>query len=161
MKILFVVHRYFPYPGGPENYVRDMAEETHSRGHEVSVFTGIHKGDQNGIKVSSDPNILHKEWDLIVVHGGNVPIQDFVLNQIKEIQSPVMFMLISPSQTPIYLKAMQDCTYLACSTQDDRDFAIEMGYKNKLVQISHGINTKESMAKGVIDIRKELKIQTQ
>jgi len=38
-KILYVVHRYAPYPGGSENYVRDMAEETLRRGHDVTVFT--------------------------------------------------------------------------------------------------------------------------
>ena len=53
-KLLYVVHRYAPVPGGSENYVRDMAEETLSRGHEVWVLAGEHQGDLNGVKVSSD-----------------------------------------------------------------------------------------------------------
>ena len=44
-KILYVVHRYAPYPGGSENYVRDMAEETVSRGHDVTELACEHKGD--------------------------------------------------------------------------------------------------------------------
>jgi len=70
-RLLFVVHRYAPYPGGSENYVRDMAEECVSRGHEVWVFTGEHKGDLNGVRVTSDANILGQIFDLIIVHGGD------------------------------------------------------------------------------------------
>ena len=121
-KILYVVHRYAPYPGGSENYVRDMAEETLSRGHQVAVFTGEHKGNWNGVHVTSDPQILMQPWDLIVVHGGNVPLQDLVLNNIKNIPSPVMFLLIRPSTTMTYFNGMQDAKYIACSTQEDWQF---------------------------------------
>jgi len=40
-KILYVVHRYAPYPGGSENYVRDMAEETLRRGHDVTFMVAM------------------------------------------------------------------------------------------------------------------------
>ena len=52
---MYVVHRYAPYPGGSENYVRDMAEETLKRGYDVTVFAGDHAGDINGVKVTSNP----------------------------------------------------------------------------------------------------------
>ena len=73
-RILYVVHRYAPFPGGSENYVRDMAEETLFRGHEVAVFAGEHKGDHNGIRVTTDTAIFGEKWDLVVVHGGDVPL---------------------------------------------------------------------------------------
>ena len=69
-KILYVVHRYAPYPGGSENYVRDMAEETVRRGHDVTVLAGEHKGDLNGVKVTRNFQIMGSElFDLIVVHA--------------------------------------------------------------------------------------------
>ena len=37
MKLLFVVHRYAPFPGGSEYYVQAMTEEALSRGHEDQV----------------------------------------------------------------------------------------------------------------------------
>ena len=118
-RFLFVVHRYAPYPGGSENYVRDMAEETLSRGHEVAVFTGEHKGDWNGVRVSSDPQILLENWDLIVVHGGDVALQNFVLANSGRIPSPILFMLIIPSESDIYKHALHYCKYIGCSTKED------------------------------------------
>ena len=46
MRLLFVVHRYYPFPGGSEYYTAAMAEEALSRGHDVTVLTGEHQGDQ-------------------------------------------------------------------------------------------------------------------
>jgi glycosyltransferase involved in cell wall biosynthesis len=143
-RILYVVHRYAPYPGGSENYVRDMAEETLSRGHEVCVFTGEHKGDWNGVRVTDLVNTLNEKWDLIVVHGGDVGVQDFVLRHAKDIQSPILFMLIVPSMSQTYLNAIQDVKYVGCSTIEDWDYVNDRGVVEKSVQISHGIDTKIS-----------------
>jgi glycosyltransferase involved in cell wall biosynthesis len=143
-RILYVVHRYAPYPGGSENYVRDMAEETLSRGHEVCVFTGEHKGDWNGVRVTDLVNTLNEKWDLIVVHGGDVGVQDFVLRHAKDIQSPILFMLIVPSMSQTYLNAIQDVKYVGCSTIEDWDYVNDRGVVEKSVQISHGIDPKIS-----------------
>jgi glycosyltransferase involved in cell wall biosynthesis len=143
-RILYVVHRYAPYPGGSENYVRDMAEETLSRGHEVCVFTGEHKGDWNGVRVTDLVNTLNEKWDLIVVHGGDVGVQDFVLRHAKDIQSPILFMLIIPSESQTYLKAIQDCDYIGCSTNADWEYSIDKKITCKAVKISHGIDPKIS-----------------
>lgn len=138
-RILYVVHRYAPFPGGSENYVRDMAEETLFRGHEVAVFAGEHKGDLNGVRVTNDTNIFGEKWDLIVVHGGDVPLQNFVLTNARNIPSPMMFMLIRPSESFVYQMAMNDCKYLACSTEEDWEFVRSKGYESKSVQVPHGI----------------------
>jgi glycosyltransferase involved in cell wall biosynthesis len=138
------VHRYAPYPGGSENYVRDMAEETLSRGHEVCVFTGEHKGDWNGVRVTDLVNTLNEKWDLIVVHGGDVGVQDFVLRHAKDIESPILFMLIVPSMSQTYLNAIQDVKYVGCSTIEDWDYVNDRGVVEKSVQISHGIDPKIS-----------------
>ena len=87
MRLLFVVHRY-GYPGGSEIYVQGMAEESCRRGHSVAVFAGEHRGNMNGVSVTHDPTILGQQWDLVVVHGGDVVIQNFVLSNAKQIKSP-------------------------------------------------------------------------
>jgi glycosyltransferase involved in cell wall biosynthesis len=121
-----------------------MAEETLSRGHEVCVFTGEHKGDWNGVRVTDLVNTLNEKWDLIVVHGGDVGVQDFVLRHAKDIQSPILFMLIVPSMSQTYLNAIQDVKYVGCSTIEDWDYVNDRGVVEKSVQISHGIDPKIS-----------------
>lgn len=146
-KILYVVHRYAPFPGGSENYVRDMAEETLSRGHQVAVFTGEHKGDWNGVRVSGDPQILLEDWDLIVVHGGDVALQNFVLANSNRIKSPILFMLIIPSESDIYQHALHHCAYIGCSTKEDWEYAQRKGILSKSVRVTHGIDPKISTGK--------------
>lgn len=147
-KILFVVHRYAPYPGGSENYVRDMAEETLRRGHTVAVFAGEHKGDWNGVRVTNDTKILLEEWDLIIVHGGNVGVQDFVLANCKNIPSPILFLLVLPSDSDIYRYAIQNVKYIGCDTQEDwNSITQNPEYFRKGVKIRHGINPSISTGK--------------
>jgi len=157
-KILYVVHRYAPYPGGSENYVRDMAEETLRRGHEVAVFAGEHKGMHNGVMATSDPAIFGLPWDLVVVHGGDVGWQDNVLMQCKKLQSPVLFMLIIPSESPVYKYARDNVDYIGCSTFEDWSYVTHHGLRKKSVRISHGIDPKISV--GTSGFREKYGIKT-
>mgnify|MGYP003347851870 CR=1 FL=1 len=100
MNLLFVVHRY-GYPGGSEQYTRDMAEESLRRGHSVAVFAGEHSGNMNGVYVTSDTNIfLSSNYagssiasTYFVIRypssafavDGVVPIRTFCLPSIKEV----------------------------------------------------------------------------
>ena len=141
MHLCFVVHRYPPFKGGSEYYVQAMAEECIARGYQATVYTNEHKGNLNGVHVTSDIEILKKPFDLMVVHGGDVYNQNIVLmnaHLIKQI-SPIVYMLILPSSSAICLKGMQDANFLGCSTQDDWNHCSAFGYKNKAVAIRHGI----------------------
>ena len=123
MKICYVAHRYYPFPGGTEYYVKNLAEETLAQGHDVTVLAAQHHGDQNGIRVTNDLNILVKEnWDLIVVHGSGVAMQDSVLMNARQIPSPIMFMIIRPEDSPQIFPAMENADYIACSTPTDCRF---------------------------------------
>lgn len=139
MNILFVVHRYAPYPGGSEIYVQSMAEETLRRGHSVAVFAGEHQGDLNNVMVSSDSTILFAKWDLIVVHGGGVAVQDFVLSNAAKIQSPILYMLILPNENPECVQALHTCALIGCSTYDDFKHCARHNVMQKAVRIRHGI----------------------
>ena len=157
MKILYAVHRYYPFPGGSEYYVRDMALETLGRGHQVAVFSGQHAGDCEGIRVSSDPNILLEKWDLIVVHGGDVGLQNFVLSNAKQISSPILYMLILPSHSQTCVQALKDCDWLGWSTNQDFNHICQYSQQNKAVYIPHGINEGRSISDS-FDFKKELNI---
>ena len=147
MRLLYVVHRYYPYPGGSEYYVQAMAEESLSRGHQVAVLSGEHKGDQNGVHVTSDANILLQPWDLIIVHGGDVHVQNFVLSNAKNIPNPILYMLILPSESPLTIQALTDCRYLGWSTPADHAHISKYGMSSKARQVRHGIKHHESIGK--------------
>lgn len=139
LNLLFVVHRYVPYPGGSEYYVQAMAEECLRRGHTVTVYTDVHKGDWNGVTVTGDIYILMRKYDLIVVHGGDVSNQNNVHMHAHILPSPVLYLLISPSASPVCLKGLRDAKWLGCSTQADWKFCKQHGQLDKAVEIKHGI----------------------
>jgi glycosyltransferase involved in cell wall biosynthesis len=141
MNICYVAHRYYPYPGGTEYYVKNLAEETLAQGHDVTVLAGQHRGDQNGVRVTNDLNILVREqFDLVVVHGSGVAMQDSVLINARQIPSPVMFMIIRPEESKQIFPAMENSDYIACSTPTDWRFVKKYRQDHKAVQVNHSIS---------------------
>lgn len=139
-KICFVVHRYVPYPGGSEYYVQSMAEESLSRGYEVHVLTSQHKGNINSVKVTDNINILFTErFDLVVVNGGDVQIQNEVLSKCNLINSPTLYLIIKPSYSRECLQGLKNATYLGWGTTDDYEYIKSNGYINKAINIRYGI----------------------
>ena len=141
MNICYVAHRYYPYPGGTEYYIKNLAEETLAQGHDVTVLAGQHRGDQNGVRVTNDLNILVREhFDLVVVHGSGVAMQDSVLINARQIPSPVMFMIIRPEESKQIFPAMENSDYIACSTPTDWRFVKKYRQDHKAVQVTHSIS---------------------
>lgn len=148
-KILFVVHRYPPFPGGSENFTRDMAEEMHRRGYSVTVLAHEHQGDQNRVRVTNDYNILvNEKWDLIIVHGCDVSSQSIVLSNSAVIPSPIVYMIIKPSTSDIALHGMKNSKYIVYSTTTDLDHILLHGYRNKARYIRHSIVEATSLKTG-------------
>jgi len=144
MKICFVVHRYAPFPGGSEYYVQQMAEETQRRGHQVIVFTGEHQGDFNGIHVSSNPQECLGA-DLVVIHGGDVGIQNFVLQNIRNLPGKVLYLLIKPSMSPVCVQGLYDAHFIGCSTQEDWEHVKRFEVEYKSHKVTHGISLKDCL----------------
>lgn len=141
MRLLYVVHRYYPFPGGSEYYVREMAEESLRRGHEVTVLAHEHQGDQNGVKVSNDyQTILNQSWNLIIVHGGDVISQNVVHQYADQIKSPILYLIVKPSESEICLKGLRDSRFLGYSTTMDMDHIRKHKVESKGRRIRHGIN---------------------
>jgi glycosyltransferase involved in cell wall biosynthesis len=137
MKILFVVHRYAPYPGGSEYNVQRTAEECVRRGIEATVIAGEHKGNLNGVHVTSSVN--PNDFDLIVIHGGDVNVQNMFLQNIKNFNAPVLYWLIKPSESPICLQGLKDAKYIGCSTIEDWEHVNKWGVEDKSFKITYGI----------------------
>jgi glycosyltransferase involved in cell wall biosynthesis len=138
-KICFVVHRYAPFPGGSEYYVQQMAEECVQRHLDVTVVAGEHKGSLNGVRVSSDASDL-MDKDLVVVHGGDVGVQNFVLDHAHAINSPVLYMLIKPSESPTCLKGLRDAKFIGCSAPEDWEHVKKWKQEHKSHKVIHGIS---------------------
>ena len=142
MKLCFVVHRYAPFPGGSEYYVQQMAEEALSRGHDVTVLAGEHRGSLNGVKVTSEVSSLINK-DLVIVHGGDVHVQNYVLSMAKNINSPILYLIIKPSESPVCLQALKDVKYIGCSSLEDWNHVQKWKVNNKSVQVRHGISLQD------------------
>lgn len=144
MKLLFVVHRYPPYPGGSEYYVQNMAEECLKRGHDVSVFAGHQQGDLNGIKLTADRFVVRKgEFDAIIIHGGDVGVQNMV--HACPTDSPKVYMIIKPSESQPCLDGMNNAKILTYSTTADLDHIKKHGYLDKARRIRHGIPLEKTV----------------
>jgi len=146
MKILFAVHRYAPYPGGSEYNVQRTAEECVRRGIEVTVIAGEHKGDLNGVTVTNSIN--PNDFDLVVVHGGDVNVQNTFLANIKNFNTPVLYWLIKPSESSICLQALKDTKYIGCSTIEDWDHVKKYNVEHKSYQVSYGIKEEDQGTPG-------------
>lgn len=151
-KILLVVHRYAPFPGGSEIYVRNIAEELRERGHDVTVLAQTHDpealkdGHFNGVNVTSDHNILiNGYFDLIIVHGGDVSSQNVVHNNAEFINSPVLYLIIKPSESQSCLKGLMNHRYLGVSTDEDKSLVTKYNMQHNMVTVRHGIRLAESL----------------
>lgn len=146
-RLLYVVHRAWPYQGGSEIFVHNMAVESLSRGHEVAVLAGEHKGNCDGITITNDANILLQKWDLIIVHGADVNVQNFVLSNAKNIPNPILYMLILPKGSSVSIQAMIDCQYIGWSTHEDLKYINNHAVNHKAVNVRHGITPNDSFGK--------------
>lgn len=140
MKILFVVHRAYPYPGGSEAFVHWMAVECLRRGHQVGIFADKNQGDHSGIFISSNATITSLDWDLIIVHGADCISQDFIHTQGPlNPKIPILYQIIQPSSSSAALQGLARATYLGVSTVADRNHVFKHRWQAKMREIPHGI----------------------
>ncbi len=138
-RLLFVVHRYAPFPGGSEGYVRDMAEECVRRGHATTVLADCHLGDRNGVAVTADPAVLARRWHLVIVHGGDCRTQDRVHAEAGRLVSPVLYLIIKPSRSRLCLRGLREHPFLGWSTEADLRHIEAHEVRWKAHRVRHGI----------------------
>jgi glycosyltransferase involved in cell wall biosynthesis len=137
-KLLFVVHRYAPYPGGSEYNVQRLAEEALRRGHEVTVLADTHLGDYRGVHVTSDRRAMLAPFDLIVVHGDLSP-QKEVLAKAHRLPSPVLYLVVEPRATEPVCQGMQHADFLGWGTSFDLEHFRRFGHESKARRCRYGV----------------------
>lgn len=135
-KLLFVVHRYAPFPGGSEFNTQRYAEAALALGHDVTVLAGAHKGDYNGVKLTSDTAVLQEPWDLVIVHGDG-PMQNVV--HLNDQPNPVYYLLIKPHNNPIMYEGMKRAKWIGCATLLDIGYVMYHQHKDKIKMIKYAI----------------------
>lgn len=156
-KLLYVVHRYAPYPGGSEYNVQRYAEASLKLGHEVTVLAGSHLGNFNGIRVTSDTNVMHEYFDLCIVHGWTGGMQNFVIQNSMILKCPLFYMIIKPDSREELKLALRHADYIGCATTQDIAFATDAGHLNKIIHIDYPIEYKHIL-KTSDEIREEFEI---
>ena len=145
-KILFVVHRYAPFPGGSETNVKNMAEEMVRRGYEVTVCAYTHQGDLNGVAVTSDHSMVFSDrWDLIIVHGGDVNSQNFAHDNYSMIKAPVLYLIIKPSESEVCMKGLLNHKYIGYGTSFDQELIKKYKLENKAWYIRYGLPVSDTV----------------
>ena len=141
-KLLFVVHRFYPFIGGSEYYVYDMAKEMVARGHDVTVLAHTIVGNNvEQIKVTNDYNVIgDPSFNLIIVHGGDCVSQDIVHQAAHFIPAPVLYLIIKPSASPTCQYAANRHRFLGYSTVEDYEYIKSLGRQEKARRVGHGIN---------------------
>ena len=158
-KIAWVVHRYYPYPGGSENNVRNIAEAMVELGHEVMVWAPTNQGPQNGVFVTdnygylADPSI-----DLVIIHGAGPAAQNFIIDNLDAINKKSIYYIIKPEETPIHIKALEKCTYIAASTPEDYEFVDKYNVRHKTINVRYGVLPSEVF--GVKTFRQKYNLPT-
>lgn len=143
MRLLFVVHRYAPYPGGSEVNTQNMAEEMLRRGHEVTVLAHEHQGDYNGVKVTNAyQQILNERWDLIIVHGGDVISQNIVHSNAAALAQNgqnVLYLIIKPSESDFCLTGLRQHRFIGYGTSMDVEHIKKHEQLEKARRVRYGI----------------------
>jgi glycosyltransferase involved in cell wall biosynthesis len=143
-KIAWVVHRYYPYPGGSETNVRNIAEAMVKLGHEVMVWAPTNKGSQNDVFVTDDANyLLDPSIDLIIIHGAGPAAQNYIIDNLHLINKKSIYYIIKPEESPIHLKALDKCTFVAASTPEDYEFVNKYNSAHKTINVRYGILENE------------------
>ena len=144
-KILFVVHRYAPYPGGSETNTKNMAEEMLRRGYDVTVLAAMNQGDLNGVKVTGNHSALLDVWDLIIVHGGDVVSQNVAHVNSELIKSPVLYLIIKPSESDICMQGLRVHKYLGYGSSFDLEHIKKHGFEAKARRVRYGLPIEDTI----------------
>jgi len=146
MKVLFVVHRTYPYNGGSEYNVKLISENLANVGYDVSVLTDVLNGNYGNVKVINDRNVIFTDvYDWIIVHGNDMPIQDFVLNNITNIKSKILYWMIKPSDSQSAINGFKYATIVGWGTSYDYNYVVKYDCKYKAKYIRYASDIENSL----------------
>lgn len=101
MRILFVTHRYWPYPGGSEQYVGEMAARFAADGHRVTVVTSdawsIEHFFTRGGKTIDCLSERHRGVSIRRVRVRRLPFRATISRAVSRHASPFIQALLAPA----------------------------------------------------------------
>jgi glycosyltransferase involved in cell wall biosynthesis len=63
----------------------------------------------------------------------------------EHINSPILYLLIKPSESPVCLQALKDVKYIGCSTQEDWEHVKKFNVEHKSFKVTHGISLNDCL----------------
>lgn len=146
MKILFVVHRTYPFNGGSEYNVKLISEALSNEGYDVYVLTDIPVSNYGNVKILTDRNIIFSDlFEWIIIHGNDMPIQDFVLNNIQNIKSKVLYWMIKPSNSESAINGFKYADIIGWGTSYDYNHLCKYNCENKSKYIRYSSTLENSL----------------
>lgn len=146
MKILFVVHRTYPYNGGSEYNVKLISEALSKEGYDVYVLTDISNGNYGDVKILNDRNILFSDqFEWIIIHGNDMPIQDFVLNNIEKVKSKTLYWIIKPSNSNSAINGFKYANIIGWGTSYDYNHLCKYNCINNARYIRYSSDVNNSI----------------
>jgi glycosyltransferase involved in cell wall biosynthesis len=144
------VHRTHPYNGGSEYNVKIISESMVKNGYDVTVLTEC-GSDYNGVKVTFDKNeLFSNKYDWIIIHGNDMPIQDFALLNILKIKAKTLYWMIKPSFGETAKLGFNHATLIGWETTFDLKHILNTyGYKifNKCRYIRYAVDLNNCFGK--------------
>lgn len=146
MNLLFIVHRTYPYNGGSEYNIKLISEALANEIYKVTVLTDCGKGDYGNVKVITDrTHIFSDQYDWIIIHGNDMPIQDYALFNIKKIKSKILYWIIKPSDTESAKLGFEYADIIGWGTSYDYNHIQKYGYLNKAKYIRYSSDITDSI----------------
>ena len=146
MNLLFIVHRTYPYNGGSEYNIKLISEALANEIYKVTVLTDCGKGDYGNVKVITDrTHIFSDQYDWIIIHGNDMPIQDYALFNIKKIKSKILYWIIKPSDTESAKSGFKHATTVGWGTSYDYDYVVKYDCVNKSKYIRYASDVENSL----------------
>jgi glycosyltransferase involved in cell wall biosynthesis len=148
MNILLVVHRTYPYPGGSEYLVKVVSEELDSRGHNVTILTDVCDLNYTKINITTDrTELFNDKYDWIIIHGSDMPTQNFALDNIQKLKSKVFYWIIFPSNSKSAMNGLYNANKLGYGTSFDLDHIKKFNLLNKSYFIRYSIDSNDCIGR--------------
>ena len=146
MKILFVVHRTYPYNGGSEYNIKLISEALSKEGYDVYVITDVSDGNYGEVKILNDRNVLFSDrFDWVIIHGNDMPIQDYALLNINKIKAKTLYWIIKPSNSNSAINGFKYANIIGWGTSYDYNHLCKYNCMNNARYIRYSSDVDNSI----------------
>jgi glycosyltransferase involved in cell wall biosynthesis len=144
MQLLFIVHRTYPYNGGSEYNIKLISEALANENYNVTVLTDCSNGDYGKVKVINDRNQLFSDqYDWVIIHGNDMPIQDYALLNIQKIKAKTLYWIIKPSDSESAMYGFRYANVIGWGTSYDFNHIVKHKCTHKAKYIRYAVDLND------------------